>query len=160
MGSSASIQLKCPDDYDKTKFDKILKLYDKLDSNGDHIVETDELKEISELHIQNKIRAFQRKEKVIEDNTNIALSKAEFVKQQKIKQINSEYESEVVNINEMKVINLKKCQEAKDKYNSLPEEQKSKEFIKAVGDKSGHIEFWKFFEYMKNKTDDIVNIDF
>ena len=55
MGSGSS-QLKCPNDYDKEKFEKIMKLYDSLDSNGDHVIETDELNKIADLHVRNKIR--------------------------------------------------------------------------------------------------------
>ena len=45
----ASTQLVCPKDYDEDKFKLILKLFDKLDNNGDRVVETSELNEISEL---------------------------------------------------------------------------------------------------------------
>ena len=54
MGSAASTKLKCPMDYDKEKFNIILKLYDHLDSNGDQVIETNELKDISNLHITNR----------------------------------------------------------------------------------------------------------
>ena len=54
MGSAASTKLKCPKDYEQEKFAKILKLYDHLDSNGDQVIETLELKDIAKLHIKNK----------------------------------------------------------------------------------------------------------
>jgi len=61
MGSGLTKQKKqlvCPVDYDKDKFSQILMLYDKLDANGDHVVETKELEKIAELHVINKIRNY------------------------------------------------------------------------------------------------------
>ena len=40
----------------------------------------------------------------------------------------------------------------------MPPEKKSKKFMEAVTTKNGHIDFWKFFEYMKSRTQDIDNI--
>ena len=68
MGSGSS-QLKCPNDYDRDKFDKILKLYDKLDSNGDHVVQTDELNKIADLHVRNKIRKLKENVENIDSET-------------------------------------------------------------------------------------------
>ena len=65
MGSGTSTQLKCPSDYDTENFNKILRLYDKLDKDGDHVVETEELKEISDLHIKNRINLLDLKEKQV-----------------------------------------------------------------------------------------------
>ena len=53
MGSGASSKRMCPDNYDNNKFSKIIKLFDKLDNNGDNVVESSELDKISKLHIQN-----------------------------------------------------------------------------------------------------------
>ena len=44
MGGAVSIckptggELKCPKNYDKAKFQKILTLYDKLDTNGNMVI--------------------------------------------------------------------------------------------------------------------------
>ena len=47
MGSGISKkntgQLVCPEGYDKEKFKQILYLYDKLDTNGDMVIEKEEL---------------------------------------------------------------------------------------------------------------------
>ena len=44
--------------------------------------------------------------------------------------------------------------------NNLTKEQKCLTFLKVVSCDGIHIEFWKFFEYMKNRTGDIKNISF
>ena len=58
MGSGASSKKhrrECPEGYDNYKFKMILQLYDKLDSDGDNVVDISELKNIADLHIKNKI---------------------------------------------------------------------------------------------------------
>ena len=160
MGSGSSKQLKCPEGYENEKFKVILQLYDKLDKDGDHVVETDEIKEISKLHISNKIRALQKdiiKEGQILQQT---LLEIEFQKTQKIKRAEEEAKLNTQNENsdnEMRKVQLNvKIQT----YSNLSEEDRCKKFMNAVTDSNKNIEFWKFFEYMKNKTDDIKNIDF
>ena len=71
MGSGASkSQLKCPKDYEPEKFKKILKLFDRLDSNGDQVVGTEELSKIADLHVRNKIRKYKNYiEKVHKETT-------------------------------------------------------------------------------------------
>ena len=60
MGSGVSSigaptqQLRCPGNYDEDDFAKILRLYDRLDSDGNMIVEEDELGQIATHHVNNK----------------------------------------------------------------------------------------------------------
>lgn len=157
MGSGSS-QLKCPDDYDKEKFEKIMKLYDKLDSNGDHVVETDELNKIADLHVRNKIRKLKEnidninsetetKNKTLENDISFKI--AELNTQLIIKQTrNLAEKDDLISFTNSEI----------DKLQSMPPEKKSKKFMEAVTTKNGHIDFWKFFEYMKSRTQDIDNI--
>ena len=41
----------------------------------------------------------------------------------------------------------------------LEREKRERLFLKKVSNKKGYIDFWKFFEYMKNRTHDIKNIN-
>ena len=70
MGSGISNtgQLVCPEGYDKEKFKQILYLYDKLDTNGDMVIEKEELFILTEHHIKNKGKKLE-KEKIIVENT-------------------------------------------------------------------------------------------
>ena len=70
MGSGYSRQEKkrvCPQDYDVNKFKMILELYDKLDENGDNVVDALELQDIADLHVRNRINNLKKlktKEKI------------------------------------------------------------------------------------------------
>ena len=160
MGSAASTKLQCPKDYEKDKFDMILKLFDKLDQNGDRVVETKELKEITELHVKNRIRLLNESEVYAKANSKLKITQLENKKKTMIEQVNQTIESERRDINE-KLKQL--CETTADKiasYNNMSEEEKSQRFLEVISDKNNHIEFWKFFDYMKEKTNDIQNIDF
>ena len=47
-------EIKCPKNYDKTKFQKILTLYDKLDQNGNMVIEQEEFYILANHHIKNQ----------------------------------------------------------------------------------------------------------
>ena len=59
MGGGISIcspnngEIKCPKNYDKKKFQKILMLYDKLDTNGNMVMEQEEFYVLANHHIKN-----------------------------------------------------------------------------------------------------------
>ena len=55
----AASRLVCPKDYEEEKFNKILMLYDKLDKNGDHTVDENELSAISQLHVKNQLNMLE-----------------------------------------------------------------------------------------------------
>lgn len=158
MGSGASTKLVCPKDYDEDKFSKIRTLFDQLDKNGDHVVDSSELDEISKLHIKNQIAEIEQKKKL------------EIVRKQKV-------DAFLVEDTNKKIEETKKEMEAsKIKndcfsnsvmlgynmeigwFNRLTQEEREKLFLDKISDKKGHIDFWKFFEYMKNRTHDISNI--
>ena len=67
--------IECPDNYDRIKFDKILKLFNKLDKNKNNVLELDEMKLISEKHINNRIKLLENKieseKRILELNTLI-----------------------------------------------------------------------------------------
>ena len=161
MGGGTSKQIKCPNDYyDKEKFDLILKLYDYLDSNGDQVIESNELKDIAKLHISNRKNELIKSLNVRENEYNSEVYKTT-VKYDKdvldlgksyhnnLKNIEDQYNKDQISINE----NIKKLSE-------LTEKEKCEKFLKVVSNDGKHIEFWKFFEYMKNRTQDIKNIEF
>ena len=164
MGSGLSSnsnkgELICPENYNSDKFKKILQLYDKLDKNGDMVIEEDELYILTIHHIKNKKKLLE-KDKLIVENT----------KNKKLLAINLEYESLKKNLE-------KEYNEKKEKYhryseekikdinkeilslNYLSKEDKYEIFKKKFCDNDNKLEFKLFFEYMKDKTNDIANID-
>ena len=57
-----------------------------------------------------------------------------------------------------KVEDVKCAQNAIDKMQNLSSDVKAKKFKAAISDKKGNINFWTFYDYMKDRTDDIQNI--
>ena len=152
MGSGASkSQLTCPKDYEPEKFQKILKLFDRLDSNGDQVVETDELVKIADLHVRNKIRKYK-------NDTEQKIKELHNESKVKVSQISSELILKIKKAKDKKTDDIKCAEYTINVLSNMSKEEKSKKFKDAVSDSKGHIEFWKFYEYMKHRTDDIENI--
>ena len=162
MGSGHSVvqKLECPKDYDEEKFKLILRLYDQLDKNGDHVVEQDELKEIAELHINNRIMLLNREKKEEEEQKDITITTAKFKQDQKIKEIKSKTKNKIEEANQLLESRKQKIDKTIEKLQNLSSDDKSKTFLKVVSYDNKHIDFWKFFTYMKDKTNDIPNINF
>lgn len=158
MGSGASKQLKCPSDYDNDKFKKILILYDMLDSNGDQVVETDELHQIADLHVRNKIGRLREFIDKAEYDATQKYDELEKIAAFKISAINSKLILDIQKHKNRKVEDVKDAQKMIDNMQNMSKEKKAKKFKEAVSDKEGHIKFWTFFDYMKDRTDDIQNI--
>ena len=125
MGSGASTKLTCPMGDNKENFNKILKLYDQLDVNGDQSVESTELNKIANLHVKNRIM---------------------LIKQDKVEQTRQH--------------NLKMLQmdEQINTFNGMSQKEKNVLFSRTVSGGENNIEFWKFYNYMKNRTNDIENL--
>lgn len=163
MGSGASKesrQLVCPELYPEDKFSKVLKLFDRLDEDGDQVVENDELKCIAQLHVKNKINllnlnlqsnkvTFDSQNKLYLEKKRLAIEKLEKEWDDRICNYKTSYENEV-NLLKSKLTN----------YQNMKDEDKQEMFMNVITDDDNKIEFWKFFEYIKDKTDDIDNIKF
>ena len=163
MGSGASKgskQLVCPESYPEDKFNKVLRLFDRLDEDGDQVVENDELKCIAQLHVKNKINllnlnlksnevTFNSQNKLYLEKKRLAIEKVEKEWDNRICSYKKSYE------NEVKLLQLQLTN-----YQNMKDEDKQKMFMNVITDDDNKIEFWKFFEYIKDKTDDIDNIKF
>ena len=152
-------EIKCPKNYDKEKFQKILMLYDKLDTNGNMVMEQEEFYVLANHHIKNKKELIlQEKSKNTNDiQRNILMLnlKHEEDKKQMIKLYNSSIET------------LKQKVKTDDKdYNKrltnidlLTKEEKYEIFKERFTDNEDKINFTKFFDYMRTRSDDIQNIN-
>jgi len=158
MGSSSS-QLKCPDDFDKDKFQKILSLYDRLDSNGDHSVDMDELKNIANLHVKNQLNMLENMKQPLSAKTEQDIYILEQQLQLDIKKLNNNFENNKKEILLNKLNQLEKIDDEIKQLNELSDENKTEKFRKAITNKDGNISFWPFFQYMKTRTNDIPNIE-
>ena len=158
MGSSSS-QLKCPDDFDQNKFQKILSLYDRLDSNGDHSVDMDELKNIANLHVKNQLNMLENMKQPLSAKTEQDIYILEQQLQLDIKKLNNNFENNKKEILLNKLNQLEKIDDEIKQLNELSDENKTEKFRKAITNKDGNISFWPFFQYMKTRTNDIPNIE-
>lgn len=160
MGSAASTKLKCPKDYNKDKFAMILKLYDHLDCNGDQVIETLELKDIAKLHIKNKQTELSNLRKSELQDYNYKLEKAKLKNEKEKADLMLNYEKTIEKINNSNIINdVTLVNKIKDLEN-MDVEKQCQTFLNVVSSDGKHIEFWKFFDYMENRTYDIKNINF
>ena len=158
MGSASS-QLKCPKDYDEDKFQKILKLYDRLDSNGDHSVDVEELKNIANLHVKNELTKLENMKQPLSDKIDQQINILQQQLKLDIEKLNNNFENTKKSLLQNKSNQIVKIDDEIKQLNELSEDDKSKKFKKAITDKNGNILFWPFFEYMKTRTNDIPNID-
>ena len=151
-------KIVCPKDYNVEDFQKILTLYDRLDRNGNFGLEDSELEEISALHIKNNIRNM---DVAIEDNgfkKQLTLSKLRETYRCNVMRLKNKYDSEVKDINESYEAKNKDLREKMERLNKLPVADKVKCFREKIVNEKGDVEFWKFFEYMKERVHDIDNI--
>ena len=160
MGGAASTKLKCPKDYEQDKFAKILKLYDRLDSNGDQVIDTLELKDIAKLHIKNRQTELSNLRKVEEQNYNYKLEQARLKNEKEKADLVLNYDRDVEKINNSHIINDVTLENKIKDLENMEEKKQCEMFLDVVSKDGKHIEFWKFFDYMKTRTGDIKNIHF
>ena len=152
-------ELVCPDDYSKEKFQKILFLFDKLDSNGNMVIDEEELYILTLHHIKNKKKILEKEKKIIENT-----------KKQKLLAIGLEYQTLKIKLEEEYIKKKEKYnKQAEVKLNDissqilslehLTKQQKYNIFKNKFCDDDNKLEFNLFFEYMKDKTEDIKNIN-
>ncbi len=148
MGSGISTNnIECPANYNKDKFNIILNLFRKLDKNNDSILEIDEVKEISKQHIENRIKLLDNESKRENKNTNDEIKKLKLRMQEKIDELN------ISNEHRQKIIKLNL-----DKYVDMGEIERCLALMDMISYDKRNIDFWKFFTYMKDKTNDIENL--
>ena len=151
--------IECPDNYDRKKFEKILKLFNKLDKNKNNILELNEMKLISEKHINNRIKLLENR---IESEKRILELKINTLKSEKDKKIDNIKLDFCFKKNNLEKDNKNIENEINNKIiilENLDDTDKCKRLIEKISYNKSKIDFWKFFTYMKERTDDIENID-
>jgi len=151
MGNNCikSAELKCPSDYDKESFDKILRLFDRLDSTGDMIVDKTEMNNhelglIAEQHnieeISNLAIKKENQKKLYEQNIENIKKKVEEKLMTDIETELKEHQFRIDTINN-------KITELEKKTN----EEKRDMLKKTISDNKKSIGFWDFFKYMRDR---------
>ena len=166
MGTAASStrhQRVCPKNYETEKFKMILSLYDKLDKDGDNVIDVSELKEIATLHINNNITKNKTELRQNENykNKNLQLLEVECEKKRRrvLDEVEAELSAKKREIEQHFQDKQSKLEENIRVLESMDSGAKSDTFMSVVS-KDKHIDFWEFFDYMKQRTGDIKNIRF
>lgn len=151
--------LTCPPDYDSQKFKTICQLFDRLDKDSNMGVCREELSDVAKLHVTNRVRFIRERQTHQTKQKAYQIQQTEEDGQQKISDLKARVVSQKNTIEQKfqraLTLNTKKI----TWLESLDEAGKTEEFLKVLKTKDGqHIDFWSFFEYMKNKTQDIKNI--
>lgn len=161
--SSNSHKRVCPKNFDPEKFKMILQLYDKLDSDGDNVIDIKELRNIADLHIKNRIQINTTEAERILKETAGTLSMLDKQyndkKQSLLDQLDAEFQKKKCDCNSTKTTRIMKLNEENNELRKLDSTSKSEAFMDVVS-KDKLIDFWEFFNYMKLKTGDIKNIEF
>ena len=135
-------------------------MYDNLDSNGDQVIETLELKDIAKLHIKNRQTELSNLRKSEEQNYNYKLEQSRLKNEKDKADLSLSYEKDVEKINNSHIINDVTLVNKINDLANMEEKKQCEMFLDVVSKDGKHIEFWKFFDYMQNRTDDIKNINF
>lgn len=140
MGCASSKKiapLTCPEGYDKTKFSQIMRLFDRLDRDGDFGVAKQELADIARLHVENRVRLVGEKKEAV--NTAYKMT---------MERVRADGDAE-----------MRRLDDEAARLRALNSSGQCDEFMNALkidgGDK---VDFWTFFDYMKTRTGDIKNI--
>lgn len=177
MGSGSSAAkhkvLRAPAGYPSDKFRKICVLFDKLDQDSNFGVSSDELSGIARLHVENCIRNLRKKidaesSALARRLVDIAETEAREVRRAQHAAKREKAEAMGLHTEDVEVL-----QKKIKGYEDLDAAGKQKAFMQVLlgsGDsgvfdfgnrapnRRSQIEFWTFFEYMKNRVDDIANL--
>lgn len=163
MGSGVSRnsdQLVCPSGYSEEKFKKIIKAFDRLDRDGDQAIESEEAATMANLHVKNKIRLLSTHIDERKRGYDLELSRLNNQSKIELEKLELKWKNHIENYKngfgeQQELLNKKLAF-----YQGLNKEGAKKEVIKAIVGKDDKIEFWKFYDYMKDKTDDLDNLEY
>jgi hypothetical protein len=151
--------LVCPKDYDKENYQKILLLFDKLDSDGDMMINEEELLVLTTHHIKNKLRELNKEKLIIENVKNQKLFSLKLNYDNDLRNLEREYvnkEGEIIRSGEE---GKKDIENKLVNISNLTRKEKYGLFKSKFTDKDDKLSFDLFFKYMRTRTCDIKNIN-
>ena len=163
MGSSASIiksvKLSKPDDCSQENWNRILQLFDRLDSDGTHSIEDGELMgNIAVLHVDNNIKRLNDNKRVFFNNMEFEKKSIRTDLERNIEKLRKEAEESIRYIDNSQKEQSANIDASIETLNKMTLEEKGQKIRKAICGKKTSIEFWDFYNYMKTRTNDIPNI--
>jgi len=159
MGSAVSTKLVKPDDCEKEVWGKILKLFDRLDKDGTHSIEENELMgHITNLHTKNNIRRLINEKETYKQNILYEKEKIHSDLERKINKLRKDAKQLIDELSEKNNTHQNEVDIAIKTLQDMSPEDKAKKIKSVMCGKKQSIEFWDFYKYMKNRTEDIPNI--
>lgn len=151
--------LQCPEGYEPQKFKQILRLFDRLDSDGDLGVCLEELSDIAELHVQNRIRKIGEQKEHEEKQKAFEMQRIASDEAARIEDVKQDVFAKRQAAERVCARAVARLEAETARLQNLNDAGKSAEFQKVLQPKGeGAIDFWTFFDYMRTRTDDIKNI--
>ena len=159
MGSAVSTKLVKPDDCEKEVWGKILKLFDRLDKDGTHSIEENELMgHITNLHTENNIRRLTKEKEIYKQNILYEKEKIHSDLERKINKLRKDAKQLIDDLSEKNNTYTIQIDTSIKTLQDMSPEDKAKKIKSVMCGKKQSIEFWDFYKYMKNRTEDIPNI--
>jgi len=162
MGAIISInstKLTKPDDCDKDVWSKILKLFDRLDTDGTNSIEEGELiGHIANLHTNNNIRRLTLEKEKFKTNILYEKEKIHADLERTINKLRQEAKQKIDELSERNSSYEEQVNYSIQTLQEMSQEDKAKKIKSMICGKKQSIEFWDFYKYMKNRVEDIPNI--
>jgi hypothetical protein len=152
--------LQCPEDFPPQQFAQICRLYDRLDADGNRGVAVEELEDIAVLHVKNRIilNAKQKDHRIQQKMFEVQQAKA--AERARIEDIQQRCAAARATLQRKCERDVADMDAEAVRLSNLNSVGQTAEFMKVLdsNDKDGYIDFWKFFDYMRTRTQDIKNI--
>ena len=148
----------CPNNYDTEKFNIILNLYYKLDKNNNSILEIDEIKELSNLHVRDRISLLERERESEKNNALVEIKSIKTKQLNKILEIKSTDDKKIRDITNRTNYKLSSIDKKLKTYSEMNDEEKCNKLIENISYDKKSVDFWKFFLHIKDKTSDVESL--
>jgi hypothetical protein len=113
---------------------------------------------IADLHSKNNIRRLNKKKEDYALNTQLETDRINYNKELKIQKLNQDAKSEINELTERNKLYIENINKDINSLETMSQEEKAKKIKSVMCGKKDSIEFWDFYKYMKNRTEDIPNI--
>ena len=126
---------------------------------GTHSIEEGELMgHIANLHTNNNIRRLNREKEIFNSNILHEKEKIHSDLERNIKKLNEDARKQIDELSERTQLYSEQIDTSIKSLQDMSQEDKAKKIKSIMCGKKQSIEFWDFYNYMKNRTEDIPNI--
>lgn len=163
MGSALSApkpsKLVKPEDCSQEVWKKILQLFDKLDTDGTHSIDDEELMgHIATLHVTNNIAKLNEDKRTLNNNFEFEKEKINSNLEITIKKLQKETAENITALEQLNSQKIDNIDSSIEKINKMSPEERAVKIRNTICGNKSSIEFWDFYKYMKTRSRDIPNI--